>query len=430
MLKKLVHAGARRSFQEASKDLHVLAEADISAHRVRRWTEAIGNERAALRSEAASTYESLPLPARRECPAGIAAPPVACVQMDGGRLQVRERVPSVAPPEHCEQQTAPDPFGEERQTCKDEADTDDQRKGKFWKESKVGCLLTMSSQVSTVDPCPTIPKIFVDPSRIKRICSEIKGNSSPATERRQAPEPNAESVEKLHQEPDESEPKVTSRSVIASRHSSQVFGALLAAAAFALGLNAAVRKAFVCDGQSANWKVWEKWFSTYTPIVDFVHAVCYVYACAMAGVPVENGWATYLEWAQWLWSGELDKLIAAVSAKQELLGTPEAKESKTTPRSIVAECLTYLRNQKERMNYPEYRKQGLPTSSVYIESSIKQINRRVKSTDKFWDRAAEAILNVAADTLCPDAELDQFWDTRPSRIACNRQWHTNEQTAT
>jgi len=33
------------------------------------------------------------------------------------------------------------------------------------------------------------------------------------------------------------------------------------------------------------------------------------------------------------------------------------------------------------MDCPEYRKRGLPITSNYVESMLKQINRRMKGTD-------------------------------------------------
>jgi len=36
------------------------------------------------------------------------------------------------------------------------------------------------------------------------------------------------------------------------------------------------------------------------------------------------------------------------------------------------------------MNYPEYRRLGLPISSAPVESVIKPLNRRVKGSEKFW----------------------------------------------
>ena len=72
---------------------------------------------------------------------------------------------------------------------------------------------------------------------------------------------------------------------------------------------------------------------------------------------------------------------------------PEAAE--TDPRVIMASTLTYLRNQQSRMNYPAYRRLGLPITSSPIESTVKQINYRVKGTEKFWTRTP-AELPIAA----------------------------------
>lgn len=432
VLKKVVYAGTHDSFAKAAEHLLVLAEVNISSQRIRRWTELIGNERAAQTATAKTAYEQMTLPARRESPAGITPPQVACVQMDGGRMQIRQRKAASAASEDPPTDTRAEPLAEE--TCAIEESTpvateDDGastgRKGKFWKESKVGCLLSITSKQWDEDPFPKIPEIFVDPQRMKRISSEIKGCSTSEGSLPKSDEPQAKEVDETPAEL----PKVVSRSVVASKQNSPAFGLQLAAAAYRLGFHATLRKAFVCDGQSANWKVWEQWFSHYTPIVDFVHAVCYVYAAAMAGVTFEQGWKIYVEWAQWLWGGEVEKIISALSARQQELGCPAANESKTSPRSIVAQTLTYLVNQGTRMNYPEYRKQGLPTTSSYIESTIKQINRRVKGTEKFWDRSAEAILHLSADYASPKAELARFWDERPKKIASYRTRQSNPKLA-
>jgi len=62
------------------------------------------------------------------------------------------------------------------------------------------------------------------------------------------------------------------------------------------------------------------------------------------------------------------------------------------------------------MNYPEYRRLGLPLTSSHIESTIKQINRRVKGTEKFWSRSTnEAILQLRADHLSDSSPLTSFW---------------------
>jgi hypothetical protein len=50
-----------------------------------------------------------------------------------------------------------------------------------------------------------------------------------------------------------------------------------------------------------------------------------------------------------------------------------------------------------------------------VESLIKEINYRVKGTEKFWDNpeGAEAILQVRAAVLSDDDRLRKFILTRP-----------------
>jgi len=68
------------------------------------------------------------------------------------------------------------------------------------------------------------------------------------------------------------------------------------------------------------------------------------------------------------------------------------------------------------MNYPEYRRQGLPLTSSHIESTIKQIAARIKGSEKFWRRPmAEAILQLRADTLSDSRPLDAFWRRHQAR---------------
>jgi hypothetical protein len=189
----------------------------------------------------------------------------------------------------------------------------------------------------------------------------------------------------------------------------------LVAEAHCRGFQAARRKALVADGSATNWGVHKKHFSHYTPILDFTHAVCYVYAAATAGRTNRAAWDDYVRWAEWLWEGATGKLIAAVAARAEQLGPPP-DGNETSPAAIVAKTLGYLRNQRSRMKYHEYRRLGLPITSSHIESTIKQINRRMKGTEKFWDQGAEPLIVLAADHLSETSCLDQFWKTRRKRL--------------
>ena len=62
------------------------------------------------------------------------------------------------------------------------------------------------------------------------------------------------------------------------------------------------------------------------------------------------------------------------------------------------------------MNYPEYRKQGLPLTSSHIESTVKLINRCIKGSEKFWLReASECVLQLRTDYLSDSRPIKPFW---------------------
>jgi hypothetical protein len=379
-LKKVVYAGTQAtSFPQGSRDLQELAELDVSPERVRRVTERLGNERVAERDAQAAVYEALPIPERRKVPADQTTPAVACVQMDGGRFQFFDR----AEPQRNEDDT-------------------------FWREMKVGCLWSMTSTVSAEDPCPQLPASFVDPERMQRMVWEIKGFSGPDTSGEDDEEP------RIDERPGRPEP--LARSVVASRHDVGRFGKLLVSEAYQRRFPDAQRKAFVADGSDANWGVWRRHFSDYVPILDFIHALTYVYAAAMAGNALKEGWRAYRSWAQWVWSGQVDRVIAALELRQQALGDPAQETPKTAPAAIVAKSLGYLRNQRSRMDYPAYRQQGLPITSTYVESTVKQINRRMKGTEKFWSYGVESMLTLVADHLSDTPTLPRFWRNRPHRL--------------
>ena len=65
------------------------------------------------------------------------------------------------------------------------------------------------------------------------------------------------------------------------------------------------------------------------------------------------------------------------------------------------------------MNYPRYRELGLPLTSSVMESTMKELNYRVKGTEKFWSQpGAEALLQLRADRLSDSQPLTTSWKTR------------------
>jgi hypothetical protein len=374
-----------------------LAEIEVCAKQVERVCKRIGQERVSEREAAVSAYQALPLMERKAALAGVTAPPLAVVGCDGGRLQILDRQ------------------GQAVET--EQADADEGRSGKHWREDKIGLLMTMTSVESTHDPCPEIPKNFVDPTRILKLARELKTKASARQEAaKESPEPEA-GVDALSSGPRSgptwAPPEVVEKRLVGSRVRWPMFGPILAEAAWSWGFFEAPRKAFIADGSDNNWTLWREHFSSFEPILDFIHALSYVFAAAMADRPFAEGWRIYTAWIAWTWKGDIAKVIEALAERRAELGDPLADDGETHPRQVVARSLGYLRNHQSQMNYADYRRRGLPITSSYVESAVKQFNQRVKGTEKFWSEpGAEAMLQLRADHLSDHAPLERFWQTR------------------
>lgn len=311
-----------------------------------------------------------------------------------------------------------------------------------WCETKVGALLEIAANPHETDPCPQVPTKFLDVVRMEQVTREIKravpkgqtfesSEKSPLTSNANSPSADSsEAVVTTAEEIVAEPPEVVSRDVVASLADSAVFGKHLAAHAWSLGFSAALLKFFIADGSSTNWGIWQRHFKhlEFVPILDFIHALTYVYSAAMAGRSREAGGPAYLRWITWVWQGEVPRVIAELAARAVELGplTPDAAD--TDPRRIVADTLTYVTNQQSRMNYPAYRLMGLPITSSHIESTVKQISRRVKGSEKFWtEPGGEALLQLRADQLCDTAPLDSFWLRRSRQATGTRNYKPSTQ---
>jgi len=406
-----------RSFAEASAALHHLADLAVDPKQVERVTERVGAERVAERGAQAVAFQALPLMEKFCAPAGQTAPDLAVVMADGGRLQIRERAPAPAVPAPCLPTSepaapAPEPTWDE----------EPEAAAGHWREDKVALLLTMASAVSAADPCPDIPASFVDVVRIPKLARQLKRNApvqEDAVLDSDEPEAAAEALREGVYQP----PQVLTRQVVASRGRWQAFAPLVATAAWALALQGAPRRAFVGDGAANNWKLQRRFFGSFVPILDFIHALSYVFAAAMAGRKFAAGWTCYRQWISWVWQGNVSRVIAALHERQAELGLPDPDEAETSPRQVVAKALTYLENHQDKMQYAAYRQAGLPITSSLMESAVKQINQRVKGTEKFWSEAgSEAVLQLRADQLSDGEPLEAFWARRQAAATGQRRY--------
>jgi hypothetical protein len=407
-----------------------LARLDIPEKQVERVTERIGQERVDQRQSQVQAFLALPLMEKFAAPVAH-APDLAVVSMDGGRLQIRDQPSGAAaagsatrPTEAAEPSSdtvvagAANPVEAARSPGKARpaeaaaaagTSASERRSGR-WREDKIGLLMTMTSQESAVDPCPTIPETFVNPLRILKLARELRKGCA-ATEDAVADPPEEE--ESPPQCPEYTPPAVRVKSMVATRQDAESFGEILAAAALARGFYGARRKAFLGDGAETNRAVQKRWFSDFVAILDFIHGLSYVFAAAMAGRGFALGWDVYVRWISWVWQGRVAEVIKELEQRQEELGLPGDDESERSPRQVVADTLRYLKNHQHQMRYDEYRRQGLPITSSHVESTVKQFNRRVKGTEKFWsEKGAEALLQLRADYLSEIEPVEKFWQER------------------
>jgi hypothetical protein len=380
ILQKVVWAGANNSsYPLAAEALMQLAEVRLSPKQIRRLVGQVGRARIAERQEAVEQLRRMPLPKRRAGSRAADPPPLAVVSMDGGRYQRR------------------DDFGD-RPAHRD--------RGKHWRETKVGCLLSMNSEVHDADPTPEFPEWLAHSEAVAELAKlSEKSLSDPGSddlhERDSPPETSA----------DYEPPTLLSREVLASGANADDFGWQLEARAWQLGFPAAERQAFVADGLAVNWTIQRRHFPRATPILDLMHALSYAWSAAAA----IDDHTSYGRWAEWIWKGKVDAVIAELVLEQQRLGPPPAGVGSEDPRERVGRALTYYRNNRERMAYPQYRRQGLPLTSSHMESTVKQINQRIKGTEKFWRRdSGEAVLQLRADTLSDTRPLDGFWRRWPT----------------
>ena len=353
----------------------------ISATHLQRLSERVGQEWAQARDQEVQAFRD----DRLVC-AFAAAPQTAAVMLDGGRLQTRA------------------------------ADGGRGVQDARWREVKVACCLSLSSSEQAADPQPEPPSKFLDTVRVAQLAAEMKRRHRPAHGRTQAASAPKRRKKKRHR------PASTKRvrTVVASMAESDTFGWQMAAEVKRRGLDRARHKACVCDGQRYNWELFEMHLLPwgFIGVLDFVHLLAYLHDAAHAWKK-ERGraWKQYEQWLRWAWSGQVKPLLASLRKAAAQLGEPPEDAADTDPREVVRETLGYLQNNRTRMDYPRYRRLGLPTSSAPVESTIKQINRRMKGTEKFWLNAgSEAILQLRAAYLSEDARARTYW-SRPRPYA-------------
>jgi hypothetical protein len=279
----------------------------------------------------------------------------------------------------------------------------------------------MAPVVSAGDPEPELPACFGDRAFVEKVIGAIGGTGPMGPPAPEVPGPAVLPIPAAA-EPAEPRgtPELSVRTYVATTAPVDRFGPMVAAEARRRNFPAAASRAFLGDGSAWIWGLQRRYFPTFVAIVDFLHALAHLFTAAKAVTADTQGrWESFQAWAEACWKGRVEQVIAELriwcDTQIGLCECPLERLADDDPRRIVARVLGYLEDNRERMDYPRYRRAGLPWTTSHVESTVKVFNRRVKGSEKFWSEAgAEAILQLRAAFLSEDGRLDRHLKERPS----------------
>lgn len=335
----------------------------------------------------------------------ITAPSLAIVEFDGGRIRTRKT--DCGPGVHLE--------------------------ASGWNETKNAIFVSALSTVSDVDPQPQPPRCFLDRDHVAKLSESTKicetSSENQRTANNEVSEVDANEIHDTAINNDAHKPRRVLRTFLSSLQSPKEFGRRMKREATRRRFDEASRKAFVGDGLPCNWKIHQTHFKDYVAVLDFVHAVTYLFdASVICFGKTDAAWSTYIDWMTRAWQSNVASVIAELRMHQQCLGEASADANADDPRERLRLTIGYLENNSDRMDYVRYRREGLPTTSAWMESAVKELNYRVKGTEMFWNNpvGAEAILCLRAATLSDDDRLTRLLKRRPGQSTLRKNLNTTQ----
>jgi hypothetical protein len=158
------------------------------------------------------------------------------------------------------------------------------------------------------------------------------------------------------------------------------------------------------DGADWIWEGYAKYLSHRVEILDFYHVSERLGEIAAAMYPADKTAAT-----RWRETQEQDLQVLGPGRLLERLEgwAPEGASA----REVRRVNLGYFWNQRERMDYPRYLREGFPIGSGAVEGACKHlVSDRFRGTGMRWKSAtAEPLLHLRAALLThPDLDLRPY----------------------
>ena len=195
-----------------------------------------------------------------------------------------------------------------------------------------------------------------------------------------------------------------STSYVGAIESCEEFGRRLYAEAWQRGWARAEKKVVLGDGAEWIWNQADLHFSDALQIVDLYHARQHLWSLGAKLYP--NDSPTHKRWVMVrkdkLDEGKIERLVALL--RSQAASRPELAEDLRTEAN-------YFEDNKERMRYPKFRKQGLFVGSGVIEAGCKTVLGRLKRSGMFWTvRGANAIIALRCCQL--SGRFEEYWEAR------------------
>ncbi len=201
------------------------------------------------------------------------------------------------------------------------------------------------------------------------------------------------SISAVKQETDaetgETDVKLTSHSYRAGLWDAKTFTKHHWAEACRRGLEKA--KQIVCISDGARW-IWMMVFICFpfrTEILDWWHAIEYVWTIARESFDDDSDEAA-------AWTGEQKRLLRTQGLRQVFRSIRNRFPREHDLPEPVRQAIGYFFRNRHRMHYDQYRQDGLPIGSGVVESAAKTVvQARMKQACMRWSReGAQALLSL------------------------------------
>lgn len=167
------------------------------------------------------------------------------------------------------------------------------------------------------------------------------------------------------------------------------------------GFDRAQRQVVLGDGAHWIWNTATELFPAAIQIVDLFHAKGHL--CDVAKSVYGPDSALGKQWGKQqrddLEAGKTDVVLAALAVH-----SPSDEEAR--------KCADYIRSNRDRMRYPEFRAQGLVVSTGVVEAGCKTaIGTRLKRAGMHWTvKGADAVIALRCCRL--SGRFEDFWERR------------------